>query len=83
MKAVVKFAPSAFKHGIPRADIYHALSNAEYDDILDNDNEKHLVLGFDRKTNLLEILYNVIDEQTVKVFHAMKCRHTFRALLDR
>ncbi|MDR1174146.1 MAG: hypothetical protein LBK83_01580 [Treponema sp.] len=50
---------------------------------MDDDNEKHLVLGFDSKANLLEIFYNVIDEQTVKVFHAMQCTHTFRALLDR
>jgi hypothetical protein len=83
MEVVVKFVPSAFKHGITQADIYHALNNAEYDDVLDNDNEKHLALGFDRKTNLLEILYNVVDEQTVKVFHAMKCTPAFRALLDR
>jgi hypothetical protein len=48
------------------------LNNAEYDDVLEYDNEKHLVLGFDSKTNLLEIMYNVIDERTVKVFHAMK-----------
>jgi uncharacterized DUF497 family protein len=83
MEVVVTFVPSAFKHGITRADIYHVLNNAEYDDVLDDDNEKHLVLGFDSKTNLLEILYNVIDEQTVRVFHAMKCRHAFRVLLDR
>jgi uncharacterized DUF497 family protein len=83
MEVVVKFASSAFKHGITRADIYHALNNAEYDDVLDDDNEKHLVLGFDSKINLLEILYNVIDKETVRVFHAMKCTHTFRALLDR
>jgi hypothetical protein len=83
MEIVVKFVPSAFKHGITRADIYHVLSNAEYDGVLDDDNEKHLALGFDSKTNLLEILYNVIDEQTIKVFHAMKCTHTFRSLLDR
>ena len=62
--------------------ISHALNNAEYDDVLDDDTEKHLVLGFDGKTNLLEILYNVIDEQTVRVFHAMKCTHTFRSLPD-
>ena len=49
MEIVVKFAPSAFKHGITG----------------------------------LEILYNVIDEQTVRVFHAMKCRHIFRALLEK
>ena len=83
MEIVVKFASSAFKHGIAREDIYHGLNNAEYDDVLDDDNTKHLIVGFDRRTNLLEILYNVIDEQTVRVFHAMKCRHTFRALLDR
>jgi hypothetical protein len=83
MKVVVRFASSAFKHGITRADIYHALGNAEYDDVLDDDSEKHLVLGFDSRAKLLEILYNVIDEQAVKVFHAMPCRHAFRALLDR
>jgi uncharacterized DUF497 family protein len=83
MEIVVKFAPSAFKHGITSEDIYHVLEHVEYDDVLDDDNEKHMVLGFDSKTNLLEILYNVIDEQTVRVFHAMKCTHTFRALLDR
>jgi hypothetical protein len=83
MEILVRFVPSAFKHGITRADIYHALNHAEYDDVLENDNEKHLVLGFDAKANLLEILYNVIDEQTVKVFHAMPCTHAFRNLLDR
>ncbi|MDR0683718.1 MAG: hypothetical protein LBF83_01110 [Spirochaetaceae bacterium] len=83
MEIVVKFAPSAFKHGITGEDIYHALNNAEYDDVLDDDHTKHLVMGFDRRTNLLEILYNVIDEQTVRVFHAMKCRHIFRVLLEK
>ncbi|MDR1058067.1 MAG: hypothetical protein LBL43_00840 [Treponema sp.] len=83
MEVVVKFAPSAFKHGITRADIYHVLNHAEYDDVVYDDNEKHLVLGFDTNAKLLEILYNVIDEQTVRVFHAMPCTHTFRALLDR
>jgi hypothetical protein len=31
---------------------------------------------------LLEIVYNVIDEQTVKVFHADKCTNEHRALLN-
>jgi hypothetical protein len=30
---------------------------------------------------LLEIMYNVIDEQTVNVFHAMKCRSIYLSLL--
>jgi hypothetical protein len=29
----------------------------------------------------LEIVYNVIDEQTIKVFHAMKCRNSYYAKL--
>ena len=60
MEIVVKFAPSAFKHWIIREDIYHVLNNAEYDDVLDDNNTKHLVLGFDRRANLLELLYHVI-----------------------
>jgi hypothetical protein len=47
MGIVVMFTPSAFKHGVSRSDIYYALEHAEYDDVLDDDNEKHLVLGFD------------------------------------
>ena len=30
--------------------------------------------------NLLEIMYNLIDEHTAYVFHAMPCRKTFRML---
>jgi len=33
--------------------------------------------------NLLEIMYNVIDEQSLKVFHAMKCRDAFLPLLKK
>jgi hypothetical protein len=54
-----------------------------YDDTFEDDPEKHLLIGFDTNATLLEILYNVVDEQTIKVFHAMKCTNTFRALLDR
>jgi hypothetical protein len=43
-------------------------------------NEK--LIGFDSNANLLEIMYNVIDEQTVRVFHAMKCTNEHRALLE-
>jgi hypothetical protein len=31
---------------------------------------------------LLEIVYNVIDEQTVKVFHADTCTKEHRTLLN-
>jgi hypothetical protein len=40
-----------------------------------------LLLGFDTNSNLLEIMYNEIDEQTVNVFHAMRCRSIYYPLI--
>jgi hypothetical protein len=83
----IRFSQSAFKHGITEADIRMAFDTARYDEILDEYDEgedldgKYLLIGFDRKANLLEILYNIIDENTVNVFHAMKCRNIFLPLL--
>ncbi|GHU10373.1 hypothetical protein FACS1894151_09670 [Spirochaetia bacterium] len=82
MDIVVKFVPSAFKHGITRADIRHVILNWRYDDIDVNDPEKHLLIGFDHNANFLEVMYNVIDEQTIKVFHAQKCTREHLALLN-
>jgi hypothetical protein len=51
----------------------------------EDDPSKNLLIGFDRhanpKASLPEILYNVIDEDTVQVFHAMKCRSALIPLL--
>jgi uncharacterized DUF497 family protein len=80
---IVEYAASAFKHNISAADIYNAILTPVYDDIQDTDEDKHLLLGFDRTLNLLEIVYNVIDEQTIKVFHAMKCRNSYYTILRR
>jgi hypothetical protein len=50
----------------------------------DEDGEgKHLLIGFNRNANLIELLYNVIDDNTVRVFHALPCRNTFIRLLDK
>jgi hypothetical protein len=38
---------------------------------------KYLVVGFDTKGTLLEIMYNIIDEDSINVFHAMPCREKF------
>jgi hypothetical protein len=82
MDVIVKFIPSAFKHKVSEANIRHAILNYKYDDIFDDDPEKHLLIGFDSNANLLEIMYNVIDEQCVKVFHAMRCRDALLPLLN-
>ncbi|MDR2589101.1 MAG: hypothetical protein LBC67_06700 [Spirochaetales bacterium] len=73
---------SAFKHGVSDADIRRAFQDIEYDSFFQGgDDSKNLLIGFDRNANLLEIMYNVIDENTVQVFHAMKCRPALLSLL--
>jgi uncharacterized DUF497 family protein len=62
-----------------------AFDNVEYDAVLEEDDpdaeDKHLLIGFDRKANLIEVLYNVIDVDRIRVFHAMRCRSQFIPLL--
>jgi hypothetical protein len=36
-----------------------------------------VVIGFGAVGNLLEVMYNPIDEDSINVFHAMKCRKSF------
>ena len=80
----IKFSESAFKHGVSEADIRWAFNTIKYDAILEEAGwaDKHLLIGFDQSAALVEILYNDIDDNTVRVFHAMKCRNSFKALLD-
>jgi hypothetical protein len=82
MDVAIEFNPAALKHGVSEADIRLAIINALYDDVVDDAHDKHLVLGFDRNGNLLEILYNIINENSMNVFHAMNCRSIFFHLLD-
>jgi len=81
--AIIEYTRSAFKHNINEADIQHAILNPIYDEMQDSGDDKHLLLGFDRNMNLLEIAYNIIDERRFKVFHAMKCRNFYHELLRR
>jgi len=87
MDVIIKFSESAFKHGVTEADIRWAFDNNLYDEQLDESDggddigSKHLLIGFDRNANHIEILYNVIDEHTLKVFHAMRCRNIFLSLI--
>jgi hypothetical protein len=80
MEVAIGLHQSALKHGVSEADIKRAIQNVIYDDIVDGFDDKHLLLGFDSNGNLLEILYNFIDEQSVNVFHAMKRRKAWRSL---
>ena len=78
MVTEIVFVPSAFKHSISEASIRWVLLNHLLDGIIEEDNEtKYLSVGFDKTGNLLEVMYNYINDQKIKVFHAMKCRRQF------
>ena len=79
----IVFVPSAFKHAVSEDNIRWVLLNHLADGVIEEDDEtKYLSVGFDKNGNLLEIMYNYIDEKTVKVFHAMKCRKAFYKKLE-
>jgi len=83
METEIVFVPSAFKHAVSEENIRWVLLNHIADGVIEEDDEtKHLSVGFDKTGNLLEIMYNYIDEKTIKVFHAMKCRKQFYKKLE-
>jgi hypothetical protein len=78
----IEIIPSALKHpGISEQDIRTAIEQFVYDETMDDDPAKTLLLGFDGKARLLEVIYNILDESTIRIFHAMKCRPQYRALV--
>ena len=85
MDFTIDFNPTAFKHGVSEIDIKMAFDNAKYDGFVDEDDpdaeNKHLLIGFDRKANLIEVFYNVIADGRIRVFHAMKCRPVYVQLI--
>jgi hypothetical protein len=78
----VKINSSAFRHGVSEESIRRALRYPQYEAPLEDDGRKYIVLGFDNTGNLLEILYNCTDDNTINVFHAMKCRKIYYSLLN-
>ena len=77
----IEFNRSAFKHGISKEDIYWAFFHSCYDGPIEEMENKFLRLGFDKSGNLLEIIYNEIDENNINIFHAMKCRKIYHELI--
>jgi len=83
MDAYIEFNQSAFKHEVTEKDIRSAFAHKVFDHPLAGEEEKNLLLGFDTNANLLEILYNVIGDQKINVFHAMKCRKNWRKYAEK
>jgi hypothetical protein len=48
-----------------------------YEDQLEDYDNKYLILGYDVKGRLLEIMYNIIEGGNINIFHAMLCRRAF------
>ena len=77
MFPVIEFNKAAFKHGITEANIRYALSRPLHEQLIELYMNKWLIIGYDATGNLLEIAYNIIDNETINVFHAMPCRKKF------
>ena len=82
MAPEIIYVPSAFKHGVTKADIVRAFETFIYEDMLEDFTNKHLLLGFNTHGNLIEVMYNKISVDAIKVFHAMPCRKGFREMID-
>jgi hypothetical protein len=73
----IEFNDSAFKHDITEDNIRHAMGHPLHEQLLELYENKWLIIGYDTVGNLLEIVYNIIDDETVNIFHAMPCRKKF------
>ena len=70
----VEILPSATKHGQSRDDNLCALEQSIYDETLEADPNKALSIGYDGNAKLLEVIFHVLSDEHIVVFHAMPCR---------
>ena len=75
----IQFVQSAFKHGYTQDDIERAIETKIYEALLKGEDDIYAIIGFDTNANPLEVFYNIIDDETVKVFHAMALREKIAA----
>jgi len=78
----IRITPSANKHGVDNDNILYGLEQCIYDEILENEPNKTLAIGFDKKGELLEIIFSVVSENKIVIFHSMKCRKSFIERID-
>jgi len=75
----ILYAQSAFKHGYTKDDIERAIETMIYEDRLKDEDEIYLIIGFDSVANPIEVFYNIIDGDTIRIFHAMSLREKIEA----
>jgi len=76
MKPMFIFVPSAFKHGVTEKDIHHAYNTAIYEGPIDGYINKFAFVGFNMAGNPIEVFYNPIGDDKIKIFHAMESRNS-------
>ena len=77
------FRQSAFRHGVTEADIRWAFKTVEFDELIHGFENKYRLLGFNTKGNMIEVLYNLINDRRVNVFHAFPCSDAFLKSLSK
>jgi len=78
----ILYVKSAFKHGYTQDDIECAIETKIYEDTLKGEDDIFVIIGFDTVANPIEVFYNIIDDETIKVFHAMELREKVLAQMD-
>ena len=79
----IVFKKSAFRHGVTEADIRWAFNTVELDELIKGFDNKYRLLGFNIKGNMIEVLYNLVNDHRVNVFHAFPCSGTFLKSLSK
>jgi len=79
----IVFKRAAFKHGVTEADIRWAFNTFESDELIQGFENKYRLLGFNTKGNMIEVLYNLINDHRVNVFHAFPCSDAFLTSLSK
>jgi len=50
------------------------LHKSIYDETLEDEPNKTLAIGYDSNAKLLEVIFHVVTEDHIVVFHSMPCR---------
>jgi len=76
------FIESAFRHGYTQDDIERTIETKIYEGLLAEEDNIFAIIGFNTKGNPMEVFYNIIDNDTIKIFHAMALRDKVKAQMD-
>jgi len=82
MEEKIQLVQSAFKHGYTKDDIKKAIETRIYEDILKGEDDIYVIIGFDTVANPIEVFYNIVDDDTIKVFHVMALRDKIAVQMD-